>query len=136
MNIALMANDSKKELMVQFCTAYSRVFAKHRIFATDTTGKLIAQATGLDVTRLLAGDQGGVEQISSRIQYGEIDVLIFFRDGMLIPGEKPNDMTMLRLCDAHRVPYATNIASAEVIVMALDRGDLDWRVYANGETII
>ena len=136
MNIAIMADDSKKELMAQFCTAYSRIFSKHRIFATDTTGKLVADSAGLSVTRLLSGSQGGVEQIAARIQYGEIDVLLFFRDGMKPGGDKPNDTTMLRLCDAHQVPYATNVATAEVIVMALDRGDLDWRVYAGGENII
>ena len=136
LNIAIIADDSKKELMAQFCTAYSSIFSKHRIFATAPTGKLVADAAGLSVTRLLSGCQGGAEQISSRIQYGEIDVLLFFRDGLRAEPEGSKAATLLRLCDAHQVPYATNVATAEVIVMALDRGDLDWRVYANGENII
>ncbi len=136
MNIAMIAHDSKKELMTQFCIAYSRILGKHNLFATATTGKLVADATGLPVIRLMAGSQGGAEQIGSRVQCGEIDVLLFFRDPLNPKPDEPNDATLLRLCDAHQVPFATNVATAEVLVMALDRGDLDWRVYARGETLI
>ena len=136
MNVAIIAHDSKKELMTQFCIAYCRILSKHNIYATATTGKLVADATGLPVIRLMAGSQGGAEQIASRIQCNEIDVLLFFRDPLSPKPAEPNDSTLLRLCDAHQVPFATNVATAEVIVMALDRGDLDWRVYANGENII
>jgi len=135
MNIALIAHDSRKELMVQFCIAYCRILNKHNLFATATTGKLVADATGLPIVRLMAGSQGGAEQLASRIQCNEIDVLLFFRDPLNAKPDEPNDATLLRLCDAHQVPFATNIATAEVLVMALDRGDLDWRVYAHGEPL-
>ncbi len=136
MNIALIAHDSKKELMAQFCTAYSKILKKHHVCATETTGKLVAGATGLDITRFLAGSQGGGEQIASRIQCNEIDILLFFRDPLTPKANEPNDMTILRLCDVHQVPYATNIATAEVIIMALERGDLDWRNYVRGNAVI
>ena len=103
MTIALIAHDSKKELMVQFCTAYCRILSQHKLVATGTTGKLIAEATGLQVQRFLAGVQGGDQQIASRIACNEIDLLLF------------------------NIPMATNIATAEVLIHGLERGDLDWR---------
>ena len=106
MTIALIAHDSKKELMVQFCTAYCRILSQHKLVATGTTGKMIAEATGLQVQRFLAGVQGGDQQIAS---------------------SEPNEMTLLRLCDVHNIPMATNIATAEVLIHGLERGDLDWR---------
>ena len=118
MTIALIAHDSKKELMVQFCTAYCRILSQHKLVATGTTGKLISEATGLQVQRFLAGVQGGDQQIASRIACNEIDLLLFF---------EPNEMTLLRLCDVHNIPMATNIATAEVLIHGLERGDLDWR---------
>ena len=134
MNIAIMAQDAKKELMTQFCVAYSRILQKHRIFATGTTGRLIAEATDLNVIQLLPGAQGGIEQISSRVQCNEIDVVLFFRDPLKPFSHEILD-TLFRLCDAHQVPFATNIATAEVLIMSLDRGDLDWRMYTHGTTI-
>lgn len=136
MNIALIAHDSKKELMAQFCTAYSNILKKHHVCATETTGKIVAASADIEITRFLAGSQGGGEQIASRIQCNEIDVLLFFRDPLTPKANEPNDMTILRLCDVHQVPYATNIATAEVIIMALERGDLDWRNYARGNAVI
>lgn len=136
MNIALIAHDSKKELMAQFCTAYSEIFKKHNVCATETTGKMVEAATGLKLMRLLSGSQGGSEQIASRIQCNEIDILIFFRDPLIPKANEPNDMTIFRLCDVHQVPYATNIATAEVLIMALERGDLDWRNYVRGSSVI
>ena len=124
MNIAIMAQDAKKELMTQFCVAYSR------IFATGTTGRLISEATDLNVIQLLPGAQGGIEQISSRVQCNEIDVVLFFRDPLKPFSHEILD-TLFRLCDAHQVPFATNIATAEVLICALDRGDLDWREIVN-----
>ena len=128
MNIAFLAHDKKKELMVQFCTAYKSVLAKHNLFATATTGRLIADNTGLPVTLLLAHKQGGHQQINARIAYNEIDLVILFSD--------PNNpdawddshiLETIRHCDKHNVPLATNIASAELAIMGLQRGDLDWR---------
>ena len=129
MNIALIAHDAKKELMVQFCIAYCGILSRHNICATGTTGKLVANATGLNITRFLSGPQGGGEQIASRIGCNEIDMVLFFRDPLTAKPTEPKDMTILRLCDVHNIPVATNIATGEVLIHGLNRGDLDWRIY-------
>lgn len=132
MEIALLANDSKKELMVQFCIAYCGVLAKHRVCATKATGSMISEATGLRIEQLLPGGQGGIFQLTSRISFNEIDVLIYFRDSLPHDIEhKMNDDSLIRACDVNNVPVATNIGTAEVIITALDRGDLDWRNFVN-----
>ena len=131
MTIALIAHDSKKELMVQFCIAYCGILSRHNLCATGTTGKLVEEATGLSVHRFLSGPQGGDQQIAARIACDEIDVLLFFRDPINRKESEPNEMALLRLCDVHKVPVATNIATAEALIMALERGDLDWREYGN-----
>ena len=129
MNIALIAHDSKKELMVQFCIAYCGILSHHEIRATGTTGKLVAEATGLHIQRFLSGSQGGDQQLASSISCNEIDLLIFFRDPLNAKSHEPNDINLLRLCDVHNIPVATNIATAEALIHALERGDLDWREY-------
>ncbi len=131
MEIALIADDGKKELMAQFCIAYSGILLKHHICATQTTGKYVKDATDLDIEMLMSGSTGGCEQIQSRISFNEIDILFFFRDTE--PAERHSAMQqdMLRLCDVYSVPVATNLATAEVLVMALDRGELDWRKLVN-----
>ena len=127
MNIALIAHDSKKELMVQFCIAYCGIFSRHNICATGTTGKMVSEATGLPVFRFLSGSQGGDQQIAARIACNEIDLLLYFRDpNRKSPGD-PDDAGLLRLCDVHNIPMATNIATGEALIHALERGDLDWR---------
>lgn len=127
MKIALIAHDSKKELMTQFCIAYCGILSHHTICATGTTGKLVEDATGLSVTKFLSGSQGGAEQIGARISCNEIDLLLMFRDPLNPKPNEPNDSDLLRLCDVHNIPVATNIATAESLVRGLDRGDLDWR---------
>ncbi len=129
MQIAIIAGEKKKELMTQFCIAYCGILSKHDLFATGTTGKYISDATGLEIECLLSGPQGGAEQVASRISYNEIDLLLFFRDNEDYDFESDNNL--VRLCDIHNVPLATNIATAEVLVCALDRGDLDWRMIVN-----
>ena len=131
MNIALIAHDTKKELMVQFCIAYCGVLSKHNLCATGTTGKMVAEATGLNVQRYLSGSQGGDQQIAARISCNEIDLLLFFRDPISVKPHEPNDMNLLRLCDVHNIPVATNIATVEALIHALERGDLDWRDIVN-----
>lgn len=131
MNIALIAHDTKKELMVQFCIAYCGVLSKHNLCATGTTGKMVAEATGLNVQRYLSGSQGGDQQIAARVSCNEIDLLLFFRDPISVKSHEPNDMNLLRLCDVHNIPVATNIATAEALIHALERGDLDWRDIVN-----
>lgn len=131
MNIALIAHDSKKELMVQFCIAYCGTLSRHTLCATGTTGKLVADATGLDIQKFLSGAQGGAEQIAARISYNEIDLLLFFRDPLNPKPNEPDDANLLRLCDVHNIPFATNMATAECLIHSLDRGDLDWRDIVN-----
>ena len=128
MNIAFLAHDKKKELMVQVCTAYKSILSKHNLFATATTGRLIADNTGLPITLLLSHKQGGHQQINARIAYNEIDLVLLFTDPNTT--EHWDDCQMIetiRYCDKHNVPIATTLASAEMLIMGLQRGDLDWR---------
>ena len=126
MNIALIADDAKKELMVQFCIAYCGILSRHTLLATGTTGKTVSEATGLNIIRFMGGSQGGSQQIAARIGCDEIDLVLFFRDP-ISSKEEADDQVMLRLCDVHNIPVATNIATAEVLIHGLERGDLDWR---------
>ncbi len=127
MTIALIADDAKKELMVQFCIAYCGILSRHSICATGSTGKLVAEATGLEITRFLSGSQGGDEQIAARISCDEIDLVLFLRDPLSSMQHEINELNLLRLCDVHSIPLATNIATAEVLIHGLERGDLGWR---------
>ena len=133
MNIALIAHDSKKELMVQFCIAYCRVLSQHDLCATGTTGKLVAEATGLRIQRFLSGTHGGDQQIAARIAYNELDMVLCFSD----PNQKVPDedvANIFRLCDQNNIPYASNVATAEMLVLGLARGDLAWRDIVNPKT--
>ena len=127
MKIALIAHDAKKELMVQFCIAYCGILSRHELCSTATTGKMVSEATGLKIERYLAGSQGGDQQVASMIGCDEIDLLIFFRDPLTVKPNEPDPANLLRLCDSHTIPVATNIATAEVLIHGLERGDLDWR---------
>lgn len=131
MNIALIAHDRKKELMVQFCMAYCGILAKHNLCATGTTGKLVSEATGLKIGKYLPGMQGGEEQIAARVSYNEIDLVLFFRDPMSNSQYEPDIHVLARLCDMQNIPIATNSATAEMLILGLDRGDLDWRNIVN-----
>ena len=131
MEIAIIAHDLKKELMTQLCIAYCGILSKHNLCATSITAKYISEATGLKIERLLTGEQGGEQQIASRIAYNEIDVLIYFRDTRPSAIYDEGDLELLRVCDMYNVPVATNIATAEALVMALDKGQLDWREFVN-----
>ena len=123
-----MAHDKKKELMVQFCTAYKSVLSKHNLSATATTGRLVAEATGLPVTLYLSHNQGGHQQVDARIAYNEIDLVLLFTDpNNSDPWEDQQVVQTLHLCDAHNVPMATKLATAEMLILGLQRGDLDWR---------
>ena len=128
MNIAVMAHDKKKELMVQFCTAYKSILSKHNLSATATTGRMVAEATGLPVSLFLARAQGGHQQVDARIAYNEIDMVLLFSDpNGMDPWEDQQIVQTIHLCDTHNVPIATNLASAEMLILGLQRGDLDWR---------
>lgn len=131
MIIGLIAHDEKKELMTQFCIAYCGILSKHTLCSTATTGKLISEATGLTIERLLSSRHGGMQQMVSRIAYNEIDVLIFLRETGKRGFMDETESELFRLCDMYNVPFATNLASAEAIILALGRGDLDWRNIMN-----
>ena len=130
MNIALMCHNRKQELMVQFCTAYCGVLSKHTVCATNATGRMVAEATGLPVNLFLSHEHGGIEQIGQRIIYNEIDMVLFFN----YPKDTDMDdsvMYISRLCDKNNIPFASNLATAEALVLGLARGDLDWRCIVN-----
>ena len=127
MTIALISHDAKKELMVQFCIAYCGVLSRYNLLATGTTGKIVSEATGLNITSFLSGSQGGSQQIASRIGCDEIDLLLIFRDPLNPKPHEPDEQSLLRLCDVQNIPVATNIATAEMLIHGLERGDLDWR---------
>ena len=129
MQIAIMAHEKKKELMTQFCIAYCGILSRPRLCATGSLGTNIQDATGLEIEALLMAEHGGMQQVAAKVSYNEIDLLLYFRD------RDDNDYIdhtaeeeILHLCDAYNVPYATNIATAEALIMALERGDLDWRM--------
>ena len=130
MNIALMAHDRKKELMVQFCIAYCGILSGHSICATNTTGKLVSEATGLPITLYLGHAQGGTQQVGARIAYNEIDLVLFFCDPS---GHEDCDPVyeIARLCDQYNVPFASNVATAEVLIQGLKAGAFDWRDIVN-----
>ena len=130
MEIAIIADDSKKELMAEFCIAYCGILSKHSLCATATTGKYISDSTGLQIERLMSGSQGA-EQLTLRVAYNEIDLLLYFRDTMIKTTPSKIEIDLLRMCDMYNIPVATNIATAEILVRALDRGDLDWRDIVN-----
>ena len=131
MQIAIIAHDTKKELMTQFCIAYCGILSKHNLCATSITAKYISEATGLKIEKLMTGEHGGEQKIASRIAYDEIDVLLFFRSTNASSSYDEEEFELLSMCDRHTVPVATNSATAEVLVCALERGDLDWRNIVN-----
>lgn len=134
MNIALMSHDEKKQLMVHLCTAYCGVLCKHTLCATNRTGHMVSEATGLPVNLFLTQAHGGVQQIGARIAYEEIDMVLFFND----PNQEELNTDVqyiIQLCDKHSVPFATNVATAEMLIHGLARGDLDWREVMNPNRI-
>lgn len=131
MEIAIIAHDTKKELMAQFCIAYCGILSKHNLCATATTAKYISEATGLEIDKLMSGKAGGEQQVASRIAYNEIDILLNFRDTRANATVTEEELELLRMCDLYNIPVATNIATAEVVITALERGDLDWREIVN-----
>lgn len=131
MNIALIAHDKKKEDIINFAIAYKDILAKHHLCATGTTGELIAESTGLDIHRFLSGPLGGDQQIGSRVAYNKIDLVIFLRDPLTAQPHEPDISALLRLCDVHNIPLATNLASGEALLLASEQGLLDWRKIIN-----
>ncbi len=127
MKVGLIAHDTKKKLMQNFCIAYRSILTKHDLYATGTTGRLIEEATNLNVHKYLAGHLGGEQQLVAAIEQNEIDLVIFLRDPQTPKSHEPDVFKVGTVCDIHNIPMATNLATAELLVKALDRGDLEWR---------
>ena len=127
MNIGFIAHESKKKLMQNFCIAYRGILSKHELFATGTTGRLIEDVTNLSIHKFLAGHLGGEQQMCAQIEQNQMDLVIFLRDPLTSKSHEPDVNKTIRLCDIHNIPLATNLATAELLIKALDRGDLDWR---------
>lgn len=130
MNIALVANDKKKSLMENICIAYRNILVKHDIYATGTTGSLIEETSNLHVHKYLAGELGGEQQLATQISNNEIDLVIYLKDSnntSMHGGHRLDVNTVISLCNMHNIPLATNSSTAEALLFALDRGDLDWR---------
>jgi methylglyoxal synthase len=127
MNIALIAHDKKKPLIISFAIAYQHILQRHKLFATGTTGKRIAEETGLEIHRFQSGPLGGDQQIGAMVANNEMDMVIFFRDPLTAQPHEPDVTALIRLCDVHEIPLATNLGSAEIFIHGLERGDLNWR---------
>ena len=127
MNVGLIAHDAKKKLMQNFCIAYRGILNKHTLYATGTTGRLIEEVANLNVHKYLAGALGGAQQMCAQIENNELDLIIFLREPVSPRSHEPDVNNVARLCDMHNIPLATNLATAELLIRALDRGDLDWR---------
>ena len=127
MNIGLIAHDAKKKLMQNFCIAYRGILCKNELFATGTTGRLIEEVANLNVHKYLAGHLGGAQQLGAQIEHNEIDLVILLRDPLSQKSHEPDVNSVVRLCDIHNIPLATNLATAELLITSLDRGDLEWR---------
>lgn len=127
MNIALIAHDAKKKLMQNFCIAYRGILSKHDLYATGTTGRLVEEVTNLNVYKFLAGHLGGEQQVGAQIENNQMDMVIFLRDPLNPKPHEPDVSNLVKLCDTYNIPLATNLASAELLIKSLDRGDLEWR---------
>ena len=127
MNIALIAHDNKKKLMENLCIAYRHILSKHTLYATGTTGRLVEEAANITVHKYLAGPLGGEQQLGAQIEHNQIDLVIFLRDPVQPKRHEPDVNNVVHLCDVHNIPIATNLATAELLIKSLDRGDLEWR---------
>jgi methylglyoxal synthase len=127
MNVGLIAHDNKKKLMQNFCIAYRGILSRHDLFATGTTGRLIEEVTNLNIRKYLAGSMGGEQQLAAQVESNQMDLVIFLRDPLHAKPTEPDVLNVIKLCDMYNIPIATNLATAELLIKALDRGDLEWR---------
>ena len=127
MNIGLVAHDSKKKLMQNFCIAYRGVLSRHSLYATGTTGRLIEEVTNLNVYKYLPGHLGGAQQLSSQIEHDQMDLVIFLSNLSTAKSHEPNVNNVVMICDMYNIPIATNVATAELLIKSLERGDMEWR---------
>ena len=127
MKVGLISHDSKKKLMQNFCIAYRGILARHELYATGTTGNLVQEVTNLTVHKFLPGETGGTRQLASQIEQGNLDMIIFLRDPNSGMDERSDLSSILSLCDMYNIPIGTNLATAELLIHALERGELEWR---------
>lgn len=127
MNVGIIAHNSKKSLIEDFCIAYKGILSKHEVYATGTTGRRIEEVTSLHVHKFLAGSVGGDKQFTEMIERGDMDLVILFYNPVMISPKEPDIQAISRCCDQYNIPVATNIATAECLILGLARGDLDWR---------
>lgn len=127
MNVGLIAHDSKKKLMQNLCIAYSGILRKNELYSTGTTGRLIEDVTNLHIHKFLAGHLGGQQQLAAQIANNHMDMVIFLRDPNKPNKHEPDVNDVVRLCDTYNIPMATNLATAELLIIALGNGDLEWR---------
>ena len=122
MKIALIAHDKKKAEIIEIAKKYKDVLAKYDLYATGTTGTLIMGETGLKIQRMKSGPLGGDQQIGAMLANGEIDLIIFLRDPLTAQPHEPDVSALVRLCDVQRIPLATNVSSATIILESLKDG--------------
>ncbi|MWJ33380.1 methylglyoxal synthase [Saccharibacillus sp. WB 17] len=127
MKVAFIAHDRKKDEMVNFVTAYEKAFDGCQLYSTGTTGQRIMEATQLQIHRFMSGPLGGDQQIGAMVAENELDLIIFLRDPLMAQPHEPDITALLRICDVQGIPVATNVATAEILVQALMRGDFGWR---------
>lgn len=119
MQIALIAHDQMKNTMVALAAEFSSALREHTLMATGTTGGRLRDDVGLDVECLLSGPLGGDLQIGARLSTGHVDMVIFLRDPMTPQPHEPDINALVRACDVHDVPCATNPASARILLRSL-----------------
>jgi methylglyoxal synthase len=127
MNIGLIAHDAKKKLMQNFCIAYRGILSKHKLYATGTTGRLVEEVTNLTIHRYLAGHLGGTQQLGAQVENNDMDLVIFLRDPLNPKSHEPDVNNIVKLCDTHNIPLATNLATAELLIKAMENGDFEFR---------
>ncbi len=123
MRIGLIAHDKKKDEIIVLAKKHKDVLAKHQLFATGTTGTLIMGETGLPINRMKSGPLGGDQQIGSIVADNGLDLLIFLRDPLTAQPHEPDVSALLRLCDVHNIPLATNRKTAEILLTALSNDE-------------
>ena len=127
MNVGLIAHNSKKRLMQDFCIAYKSILGRNTLYATDTTGRFIEEVTDLNIHKFLPGHLGGQQQMAAQISNNDMDMVIFLRNPSETVPHEPDVNNIIKLCDLYNIPVATNLATAELLVLALGNGDLEWR---------
>ena len=136
MNIGFIAHNSKKSLIENFCLAYKYIFAKHELYATEMTGRRIEEATNLKIHKFLPGAIGGDKQFVEMIERNAMDMVILFYNPSMIDPKEPDVSKIIMACDRNNIPVASNIATAELLVLGLGRGDLDWRLTMQSSDIV